>query len=118
MNTKVMFSSNHDEWATPDDFFNQLNKEFNFTLDPCCTKQNHKCDKYFTLEDDGLSQDWSGETVFCNPPYSQIAQWVKKAWKEGRKEPLWCCLFQHVQTQSIFTITFITDQKLDLLKVV
>lgn len=83
MNTKVMFSSNHDEWATPDDFFNQLNKEFNFTLDPCCTKQNHKCDKYFTLEDDGLSQDWSGETVFCNPPYSQIAQWVKKAWKEG-----------------------------------
>lgn len=86
MNTKVMFSSNSDEWATPDDFFNQLNKEFNFTLDPCCTKQNHKCDKYFTLEDDGLSQDWSGETVFCNPPYSQIAQWVKKAWKEGRKE--------------------------------
>ena len=86
MNLDVMYSSNSDEWSTPDDFFRRLDAEFNFTLDPCCTDSNHKCDKYYTVADNGLNQDWQGETVFCNPPYSQIAQWVRKAWKEGRKE--------------------------------
>lgn len=86
MNNDLMFSSKSDEWSTPQDFFNKLNAEFHFTLDPCCSIENHKCEKYFTQSDDGLLQDWEGETVFVNPPYSNIAAWVEKAWKEGRKE--------------------------------
>lgn len=70
MNKELMFSSTTDEWSTPQGFYDELNKEFNFTLDPCSTHENHKCDTYFTLEDDGLNKDWSGHTVFCNPPYS------------------------------------------------
>jgi phage N-6-adenine-methyltransferase len=86
MNTAVMFSSKTDEWSTPQDFFNELNKEFNFTLDPCATPENAKCEKYYTKEDDGLKQDWSGETVFCNPPYSRaIKDWVKKCYEESKK---------------------------------
>lgn len=69
MNVDVMFSSTTDQWATPQDFFDKLNEEFNFTLDPCADHTNHKCDVYYTKEIDGLSQDWSGHTVFCNPPY-------------------------------------------------
>lgn len=60
MNKELMFSSATDEWYTPMDFFNQLNAEFNFNLDPCATGENHKCDKYFTKEIDGLSQKWGG----------------------------------------------------------
>lgn len=76
----VHFSSASNEWATPQNFFDELNKEFNFTLDPCATNENHKCDKYFTLEDDGLSKSWDNEIVFCNPPYGRnIKNWVKKA---------------------------------------
>lgn len=87
MNTAVMFSSKTDEWSTPQDFFNKLNKEFNFTLDPCATPENAKCEKYYTKEDDGLKQDWSGETVFCNPPYGRVIKdWVKKCYEESRKE--------------------------------
>lgn len=86
MNTAVMFSSKTDEWSTPQDFFNELNKEFNFTLDPCATPENAKCEKYYTKEDDGLKQDWSGETVFCNPPYGRaIKDWVKKCYAESKK---------------------------------
>ena len=33
MNTDVMFSSKTDDWATPQDFFDELNREFGFTLD-------------------------------------------------------------------------------------
>jgi site-specific DNA-methyltransferase (adenine-specific) len=73
MKTSVMFSSNSDEWATPANFFAKLNEEFHFTLDVCATAENHKCERYFTEQDDGLTQDWKGETVFCNPPYSKIA---------------------------------------------
>lgn len=76
----IHFSSKTNEWATPQDFFDELNKEFHFTLDPCATHENHKCAKYFTEEDDGLAQSWDNEIVFCNPPYGrQIKHWVKKA---------------------------------------
>lgn len=75
-----MLSSNSVEWSTPQDFFDELNKEFNFTLDPCATKENTKCPKFYNKEQDGLKQNWDKEIVFCNPPYgSEIKNWVKKA---------------------------------------
>ncbi len=58
MNTALMFSSETDLWATPQDFFDRLDDEFHFTLDPCATPENAKCDKYFTVKEDGLKQDW------------------------------------------------------------
>lgn len=60
MNTELMFSSKSDNWATPDDLFKELDKEFNFNLDPCADEYNHKCDKYFTKEQNGLLQSWGG----------------------------------------------------------
>lgn len=85
-NIAVMFSSKTNDWSTPQDFYDELNNEFGFTLDPCADEYNHKCNKYFTEEDDGLLQDWGGETVFCNPPYGKaIKDWVRKAYIEGCK---------------------------------
>lgn len=82
----MMFSSNSNEWSTPQDFYDTLNKEFNFTLDPCCTKENAKCRKFYTKADNGLSKDWVGETVFCNPPYGrEIGKWVEKCFNENLK---------------------------------
>lgn len=86
MNTQVMFSSKSDEWATPQSFFEELNEEFHFTLDPCANSENHKCDKWFNKEQNGLSADWGGDVVFCNPPYSEIEKWVAKAFYESRKD--------------------------------
>lgn len=57
-------SSNTPEWATPADFFAELTKEFRFNLDPCSTHENAKCEKHFTIEDDGLSQSWGGIEFF------------------------------------------------------
>lgn len=85
MNTELMFSSKTDLWATPQDFFNKLNNEFWFTLDPCSTEDNHKCDKYYTKEQDGLKQSRDNEIVYCNPPYGrELKKWVKK-WSEIKK---------------------------------
>lgn len=53
-----LFSSNTNEWATPQKVFDELDAEFHFTLDPCATKENAKCERYFTKEDDGLAQSW------------------------------------------------------------
>lgn len=86
MITKGMFTSNSNEWATPKDLFDELNKEFHFTLDPCATPENAKCRKFFTAEDNGLLKDWSNEIVFCNPPYGRaIKDWVEKAYKEAER---------------------------------
>ena len=80
---KLMFSSKSNEWGTPQDFYDKLNNKFKFTLDPCATYENHKCKKYYTIEDDGLSKSWSNEIVFVNPPYGDIGKWVKKAYEES-----------------------------------
>jgi len=83
---KTLFSSKTGEWETPIDFFNKLDWRFGrFTLDPCATSENHKTKKYYTLEDNGLAQDWEGETVFVNPPYRNLSEWVEKAYKESQK---------------------------------
>jgi len=79
----VIFSKKSDEWGTPDKLFNGLDKLFNFTLDPCATPENAKCKKFYTKEDDGLSQSWRGESVFINPPYSQVGKWIEKAYNEA-----------------------------------
>lgn len=77
---KGMYSSESDNWSTPQEFFDLLDQEFNFTLDPCATPENAKCEKFYTHEDDGLTQNWDNERVFCNPPYgSGLKNWVKKA---------------------------------------
>ena len=84
--TAGMFSSTTDLWATPQSFFDELNAEFHFDLDPCATHENAKCPIYFTEEEDGLSKDWQGYRVFCNPPYGRaIGAWVKKCYEESLK---------------------------------
>jgi site-specific DNA-methyltransferase (adenine-specific) len=83
MKTETLFSSASGEWATPQDLFDDLNEEFHLTLDPCANDSNHKCEKYFTKDQDGLKQDWSGEVVFCNPPYGRkVGKWVEKCFRE------------------------------------
>lgn len=79
--TSGLFSSNSSEWETPQDFFHNLDREFCFNLDVCATKENAKCEHYFTPEQDGLSQEWQG-TCWMNPPYGrEIGKWMEKAVK-------------------------------------
>lgn len=84
-NIDVHFSSKTNEWATPQDFFDRLDAEFNFDLDPCSDGTNAKCERYFTEEDNGLAQSWVGSTVFMNPPYGRaIKDWIRKAYEEAQ----------------------------------
>lgn len=85
-NLSACFSSNSDEWETPQNLFDELNREFNFDLDVCATSDNHKCPVYFTKEDNGLSKNWGGYRVWLNPPYSEIDKWVEKAYRETRND--------------------------------
>ncbi len=62
MNQNVLFSSDKKVWETPKKFFEELDAEFHFTLDAAASHQNHKCPRYFTEEEDGLSQDWGGQS--------------------------------------------------------
>jgi phage N-6-adenine-methyltransferase len=83
MNKEVMFSSRTDLWETPQGLFDELDAEFHFDLDVCALPENAKCEKYYTPEQDGLSQEWNG-VCWCNPPYGrEIGKWVRKAAKSG-----------------------------------
>lgn len=68
---------------TPQKLFSSLNDEFGFTLDVAACASSTKCGRFFSAEDDGLSQSWAGENVWCNHPWSQTPAWVAKNWLEA-----------------------------------
>jgi site-specific DNA-methyltransferase (adenine-specific) len=81
-----------DVWATPQWLFDALDKEFGFTLDPCTDGTNAKCKKFYTMQENGLLQDWGTETVFMNPPYSECADWMRKAYGAAQEGATVVCL--------------------------
>lgn len=73
-----------DDRGTTPEVFDPLDARFSFTVDVAAAPHNTKCARYFTTADDGLAQSWARETVWCNPPFSNVAAWVRKAWTEWR----------------------------------
>ena len=82
----VHYSSATPEWSTPQDFFDRLNAEFNFTLDVCATAENAKCAQYIDREANGLNWGWGSNVCWMNPPYGrEIGGWVAKASSEAQQ---------------------------------
>lgn len=72
--TAIHFSHKSDNWNTPTALFQALDAEFQFNFDPCPANAPF----------DGLSTSW-GTRTYCNPPYSQLRQWLAKGWEEAGK---------------------------------
>jgi site-specific DNA-methyltransferase (adenine-specific) len=91
MNANVMFSHKSNEWATPQDFFDELNNEFHFTLDPCSTHGNAKCANHYTAEEDGLSKKWGGKQYFAILRMAEnCLSGLRSATKKARGQLLLC----------------------------
>jgi phage N-6-adenine-methyltransferase len=81
----VMTASENMKWATPQAWFDYLDLEFDFTLDPCCEHETAKCKRHFTPAEDGLAHEWTDERVYMNPPYGrELGVWMAKAYRECR----------------------------------
>jgi len=77
---------------TPQDFFDTLHSEFNFTTDVCALDYNTKCEHFFSPEDDGLAQHWVN-TCWCNPPFDKyIGLWIAKAYESAQSGATVVCL--------------------------
>ena len=112
---KVLFSSQNDVWSTPQDFFDQLNEEFQFTLGACALPENAKCALYFTPDINGLVQDWSGHTVFVNPPYGKkISLWVEKCYNESRKDNTKIVMLIPARTDTVYFHRFIYKKVIEI----
>lgn len=85
-----------DNWATPKDFYDKLNKEFNFNFDPCPFN-----DGEITPDKDGLIIEW-GDRNYINPPYSRRLKelFVKKAIDESKQGKL-CVMLLPVSTSTV-----------------
>ena len=96
-----MFTSNKEDWETPKDLFEKLNKEFHFTLDAAANEKNAKCAIYYTEETDALKQNWKNEIIWCNPPYGKkIKSFVEKAY---------CTWLQYPKTTIVMLLPARTD---------
>lgn len=94
MMNEGMYSSNTDEWGTPQKLFDELNERFDFDVDVCANAENAKCRRYFSKEEDGLKQDWTQfKTCWMNPPYGrQIGSWIEKAYETSLHGTTVVCL--------------------------
>jgi phage N-6-adenine-methyltransferase len=90
---KVYHRSLSEEWETPQSFFDTLHAEWRFTLDVAATPVNTKCQRYFTREDNGLTQAWGCEMCWMNPPYGRaLASWIRKAYESAQTGATVVCL--------------------------
>jgi phage N-6-adenine-methyltransferase len=88
---KSKFESAKQDWATPQDLFDKLHKEFDFTFDLAADSGNAKCKNYFSKEDNALLKGWRG-ACWLNPPYGQkgsgkLSDWVRKSYEETKDSP-------------------------------
>lgn len=82
MINKALFTSNKEDWETPQDFFDRLNEQYHFNWDLAASGDNQKCNNYFDKEQNSLAKNWGGldGNLFLNPPYGrELKLWVKKA---------------------------------------
>lgn len=76
-----MTSKSYKFIRTPLDIWDSLRDEFDFTIDVCASDNNALLKRYYTKEQDGLSQDWDGEVVYCHPMFDMhIGRWAEKAY--------------------------------------
>lgn len=78
MDTELHFSTGDDEHDTPLSFFAPIAKAVGgFDVDPAASPTSELADVNYTKEDDGLTQDWTGN-VWLNPPYSDVSEWLDR----------------------------------------
>ena len=69
-----------EDHRTPEKLFKGLSDLFGpFDLDAAASKENTKCESFFTHEENAFFQDWFADKVWCNPPYHNIEQWIDTA---------------------------------------
>lgn len=113
-----MFSKASDEWATPREFFEELDREFHFTIDAAATPENTQCATWFgkpmvEADGDALTYPWSAVygpgPYWLNPPYSQCREWIAKAAHEAKKGCTVVCLVPS-RTDTVWWHTYVWDR--------
>lgn len=104
---KVLMQSGKDDWETPQALFEELDREFHFTLDPCSTHENAKCEKHYTAEENGLQMSWGGRLFFAilhtARPGGKTNGCRSASRKRRNPEPWLSPCFRQERTRSVFT---------------
>jgi phage N-6-adenine-methyltransferase len=109
-------SSNLSNWETPHELFKKLNMKYRFQIDVCASKENAKCQTFFTEDIDGLSQEWNAAICWMNPPYGRaIGKWMKKAYEESLKGATVVCLVP-ARTDTAWWHDFAMKGKIEFLR--
>ena len=110
----VVFSSKSDNWATPQAFFDRLNAEFCFEIDAAADQTNHKVETWFGpggLYHDALDVEWPVTTIWLNPPYSRVKEFMEKAAREAQRGSTVVSLIPS-RTDTRFWHTYVWDESI------
>lgn len=95
---KNRFASKNQSWETPDELFFKIDSMFHFTRDVCASKDNAKCNLFWTKEDSCLDKEWDGIN-WMNPPYKNMKHFIKKAYDEREKAVTVCLIPARTNTK-------------------
>jgi site-specific DNA-methyltransferase (adenine-specific) len=111
---KNAFKSKSGEYETPNEIVEPLKKEFDLELDVCATRENTKCEFFFTKEDDAFSKEWN-KNFWMNPPFSKdLKKWVQRAYKQSLKHKVIGVLILPVRSNTNWWHKYIIDTKAEV----
>ena len=112
---QALFTSNTDEWSTPQYVFDYYNDIYNFTLDACASEHNHKVDNFRSKENCGLKDKWVGN-IWCNPPYSHLKLWIEKSYNEAMSSNITVVMLIPARTDTIAWHKYVSKGKVTFIK--
>lgn len=104
--TEFYASKKSDLWYTPTNVLDLIRYYLKgIELDPASDQYGNsrvQAERYFTQEQDGLSQSWIADSIFCNPPFSLAKQFSNKMIHEFQIGNFW---------ESILLVNACTSEK-------
>ena len=104
-------SDESQEWGTPTELFWKICQDFNVRplVDACASSKNYKCSWWIEKATDGLKVNWNYDT-FINPPYRDVALWIKKAYEEHIKNNITVVALIFSKTDTKFWHSYIENK--------
>lgn len=101
----------NDLWETPITLYDEAREKYGIDpkVDVCATKKNSLCPEFINGKMNALKSSWQ-KPFFMNPPYSQVAHFMAKAYFEHKRHNVDALILTYSKTDTKWWHEYVEDR--------